>query len=220
MNPVLPHKLETTVLFNLEINLARKPFRNRRLFWLLFAISFSTTLLLGVWTMMQTVDRQSSIQEVSAKIASQKRQLQELTGKKVEGPLALSEDQKKKIRAAALLIRQRSFSWSTMLEEFEAALPPNIKVSSIRLQNQNDEGKISNSGSEVMLDVIVSAKAAEDVTKMIAQLDKQRVFYVNIKNESLKKGEGELQFELEVSYRPRPKKAVRSLEAAKVGSEL
>lgn len=219
MNLVSPRKLETTALFNLEINLARNPFRNRRLFWLLFAVSLSVTLFLGVWAAGQAVDRQSRIQEVSAKIASQKRELEQLSSKKIEGPLALTEAQSRQIRAAALLIRQRSFSWSTMLEEFEAALPSNVKISSIRLQKQDDEEKIANFNNEILLNVTISAKAAEDVTKMIAQLDKQRVFYVNIRNETVKKGDDELNFELEVTYRPRPKKATSSLETAKLGRE-
>lgn len=216
MNPVL-FKLEIT-LFNLEVNLARKPFRNRRLFWLLFAVSFSITLFLGAWAMRQTVDRQSRIQEVSAKIASQKRELEALSGKKIDGQLALTEAQSKRIRAAALLIRQRSFSWSAMLEEFEAALPSNIKISSIRLQKQDDEDRAFNPSGKVMLNVTLSAKTAEDVTKMIAQLDKQKIFDVNIKSETLKKDVGELSFELEVAYRPRPKKAA-PVETAKLGRD-
>ncbi len=205
-------------LFNLEVNLARKPFRNRRLFWLLFAVSFSITLFLGVWAMQQTVDRQRHIQEVSAKIASQRLELEALSGKKIDGQLALTEAQSRQIRAAALLIRQRSFSWSAMLEEFEAVLPPNIKISSIRLQKQEDEKGVFNPNDEVMLNVTLSAKTAEDVTKMIAQLDKQKIFNVNIKSENLKKDEGELSFELEVAYRPRPKKAA-PVETAKLGRD-
>ncbi|MCS6884870.1 MAG: hypothetical protein RMM17_00300 [Acidobacteriota bacterium] len=182
-------------MFRLQINLARRPFRNRRLFWLILSVAFAFTLLAGVQIVRMLAEREASIADVSKKVALQKDELQRLQSKKIEGATALTEDQERRLRAASLLIRRRAFSWSKMLSDLETSLPGTIKILSIDfVEDLEDAGNVK-------LLVALVARSAEELTKTVAQLDKRQIFYVDVKNESISADNGH-EFQLEVTYHP------------------
>src|SRR5947209_1298299 len=103
-----------------QVNLSRQPFYNRRLFWLGVIALLSMTGYFGVWTVRQIEAQTNDIRELQTKVGEQKKQLAAIKVEPFKGIKSLSEDQADQIKAAAFLIQQRSFSWTKMLEDFEA----------------------------------------------------------------------------------------------------
>src|SRR5213080_3740277 len=127
----------------LQINLSRQPFYNRRLFWLSILVVIAITGLCASWTLTKITACAGEIQQVEAKIKQQEQQLKTLKSKPIgpDLPQSLTEAQAKQLKAAALLIEQRGFSWTSMLEQFERSLPPEVRISSISLRGDKlDEG--------------------------------------------------------------------------------
>ncbi len=181
----------------LKINLARKPFYNRKFFWLSFLVVMGLLFWASQWTMdkiEQTKDVSKKLQE---SIKKQELELKVLQKQKPPPPQTLTLKQVQEIEDAAELIKQRRFSWTRLMEEFEQALPKGVRIISI---NPSKESNTSN----IPLSVKVYAKSVEDLTKMIAEMDKEGVFLVDPTNQEPPVQTGDIGFSLSVSYKPRP----------------
>jgi hypothetical protein len=82
------------------------------------------------------------------------------------------------------------------MEEFEQALPKEVRIISI---NPSKDSKTS----EIPLNIKVYAKSIGDLTKMIEKMDKEGVFLVNPTNQEVPVQSGDIGFSLDVSYKPR-----------------
>src|SRR5437868_1861484 len=103
-----------------QINLSHQPFHNRKLFWLGFIALMMMLALTAEWALKSIESSDIAAQHLQSEINKEQLKLKLLEGKKTNTlPQTLSEDQVKQLQMAALLIEQRGFSWTAMLEEFE-----------------------------------------------------------------------------------------------------
>ncbi|MEW6730523.1 MAG: hypothetical protein AB1489_04200 [Acidobacteriota bacterium] len=182
------------------INLSSKPFHNRKLFWFSFLVVIA---IAGFWATLTIKELSKNRQEIGlleTKIATQKQKFKGLEDQTGQGAVSLSEDQVQQLQAAASLIKRRSFSWTAMLEEFERALPAKIRIASITLKD-----KVTSNREGIELGVKIFAGSSEEVTKMIAEMDKRNVFQVQLKSQSGLQ-EGDIGFDLQVIYKPQPQR--------------
>src|SRR6185369_16629554 len=122
----------------------------------------------------------------------------------VQGVQNLTDAQRDQIEAAAALIEQRSFSWTTMLEEFERALPPTVRIVSITLKGSKETDKpVADPVHGLSFAVKVLTKTPEDVTKMIATMDKRGIFKMQPVSQLPPNQSGDIGFDLDASYVPR-----------------
>jgi Tfp pilus assembly protein PilN len=112
---------------------------------------------------------------------------------------AFTSDQQLALPAAHELVDRKAFSWSRLLADLESALPANVKVSRIAVQNVNRQAN----QTIAQLDLAVFAKDAATISDMISSMHQEGVFEAEIRNQNLQKGRGEpgTEYELYVIYR-------------------
>ncbi|KAF0191116.1 MAG: hypothetical protein FD167_6055 [bacterium] len=180
----------------LKINLAHKPFYNRKFFWLSFLVVMGLLFWASQWTMDKIEQTKDVSKKLKETIKKQELELKALQTQKPPPPQTLTLKQIQEIENAAELIKQRRFSWTRLMEEFEQALPKEVRIVSITPSKELDT-------SNIPLSVRVYVKNVEDLTKMIAKMDKEGVFLVNPTNQEPPVQTGDIGFSLSVSYKPR-----------------
>jgi len=184
-----------------NLNLASKPFTNRLLPWLLTAVVLFVSVigLLGVVHYTLQANRESEAIRVEINnLRTQEKGLLD-DAKKVKA--LMTRDQLQALEAAHQLVDRKTFSWSRLLADLEAALPGNVRVSRIAVR------AIGMQGDQTVadLELTVFAKSANVVTAMIRDMDRAGIFQADLRVQNLQKGRGEsgTEYELEVIYRPR-----------------
>lgn len=181
---------------SIQVNLSRHPFYNRKLFWIGFLLALVFVASLAQWTMEQIAVRQLEYQILQSKVKQQQQELEILKKRKVEVPKKLTELEVTEIKQAANIIQQKNFSWTNMLTNFEQGLSDKVRIVSIKMKEK--EANLAN--SKISLIVIVSTNAPEEVTKMIAEMDKKGIFHTDIDSQTMDPKSAELTFNLRLTY--------------------
>ena len=99
-------------------------------------------------------------------------------------------------RQANELIDRRTFSWTELLNRFEATLPDDVRITSVQPKIDPKKG--------IVLSITVLAKGVDDVGQFMDNLEKTGAFADLLAHENhfLEDKSGELQATLETIYRP------------------
>lgn len=181
-----------------RLNLASNPFRNRTLPWTVAVAVSAVSLLALVFILAQ-------YREVSAQAAVAERQVQamraerdQLTKQAEEIRQTIPPEQQKTLEAAHTLVSRKSFSWSQLFSDLEAAMPTSVRVSRINVR------EVAQSGDQTSadLDLTVVGRAPADVTGMISEMNSAGTFSAVPLSENQKSGRGESGYEwiLRVGY--------------------
>jgi len=194
-----------------NLNLASQPFTNRLLPWLLTAVVLFVSVigLLGVVHYTLQANRESEAIRVEINnLRTQEKGLLD-DAKKVKA--LMTRDQLQALEAAHQLVDRKTFSWSRLLADLEAALPGNVRVSRIAVR------AIGMQGDQTVadLELTVFAKSANVVTAMIRDMDRTGIFQADLRVQNLQKGRGEsgTEYDLAVVYRPRAGYASENMAA-------
>ncbi|HEU0184297.1 MAG TPA: hypothetical protein VFS27_03230 [Blastocatellia bacterium] len=183
------------------VNLSRRPFRNRRLFWLAILLLFVIPAYFGVAAIGIIARRQAELDALTAEI-------QKLQGgiipvdKSASANVTISTDRNLQLVAASELIARRAFSWSRLLDDIERNLPGGVRVlrvavAQVQPNERDGVGENENSASLVMT---VIGKSGADVTAMINKFHESRRFRVAPASKKAVDGTEEIEFELKVEY--------------------
>ena len=185
-----------------DLNLASKPFSNRLLPWALTGIIlFISVIGLLVVVRLTTVARDRA-RTIETEITNLRQQEQALLKGAEEVKNSLNAEQQLAVPAAHQLVDRRSFSWSRLLVDLEASLPPNVRVTRIGVRDVSKQGDQTIAG----LELVVFTKNPSTISEMITAMHEEGVFRPEIRAQNLSKGRGEsgTEYELYVVYRPRP----------------
>jgi Tfp pilus assembly protein PilN len=192
------------------VNLARKPFRNRRLFWLAILGIFVVSAYAGLNAIQEKV-------RLEREIIAQQEATRNLTGqvskksdsKEPISTLTITPDKNRELLAASELIERRAFSWSQLLNDIERHIPANVRVLRIAVNkvkakdpNAVAAGAASSSDRTVALTLEVVGKSSTDVTRMMTDFERSGVFTVYPREKKLIEGMTDVQFTLDVEYTP------------------
>lgn len=202
------------------VNLARAPFRNRRLFWLTILALFGVSSYFGLSAIKEKVRLEREIvsqQEALARLApkavpSNKKP----DAKEPQQPLSITADKNRELLAANELIERRAFSWSQLLNDIEHHIPANVRVlriavNKVKAKEQKVMNGAGNDDRSVNLTLEVVGKSTTDVTKMITDFERTRVFIVNPREKKLIEGMDDVQFTLDVEYTPPQPRGLRAM---------
>lgn len=198
------------------VNLASKPFRNRRLFWLAVLALFGLTSYFGLYAIKQQVRLESQLvtqQETLRRLAPQ---AVKNDPKAPTSPLTITPDKNRELLAARELIERRAFSWSQLLNDIEHHIPPNVRVLRIAVNKVKAKDPNAMAGAQasedrtVALTLEVVGKSTTDVTKMITEFERTGIFQVNPIERKLIEGLSDVQFTLAVEYTPPVPRGLRS----------
>src|SRR5215204_2987396 len=196
---------------NNSLNLASKPFNNRILPWALTAIILFVSLIGLILVVRLTAQARSEAANAQTEINSLRQREQTLleAAKNVEN--SFTPDQRQALPAAHELVDRKGFSWSRLLADLESSLPGSVRVSRIAVR---EVSKQSNQ-TIAQLDLAVFAKSAATISEMISAMHHEGIFQVELRNQNLQKGRGEIgtEYEFSVIYRSRPGYSADSVAA-------
>src|SRR5262249_26823373 len=105
------------------VNLASRPYRNRRLFWISILAAFVVFSALGLKTIHDLSSLDDQIGDLTPRVNALEVQVRDAQKVK-ETTAALSADQNRALEAATDLINRKAFSWSELLNAIERNIPP------------------------------------------------------------------------------------------------
>lgn len=186
------------------VNLAREPFRNRRLFWLFILMLFFIPSLVGLNNLNSITDLDFQIAALEPRVKENEARVEKM---KSDAPVvsSLTPAQNQTLLAAQDLILRKSFSWSQLLNDLEQHVLPTVRVIRIGVDKAAQRER-RNAGVDgrrkISLAFEVVGKSAGEVTKMIGEMNRSDLFSVRPKSMKQIEGTEEVQFTLDVEYQP------------------
>ena len=206
---------------NNSLNLASKPFSNRIVPWALTVIILFVSLIALLIVIQLTTSTRKEADLVQGQITQLKQREHGLLETAQRVQQSFTPEQQQALPAAHELVDRKSFSWSRLLADLEASLPPSVRVSriSVRDVTRQDGQTIA------QLDLAVFVKNSSTISEMLTSWHDNGVFDAEIRNTNLQKGRGETgtEYELAVVYRARssyPSENVAEVDATSKKSEV
>jgi Tfp pilus assembly protein PilN len=186
---------------NNSLNLASKPFSNRIVPWALTVIILFVSLIGLLIVVQLTTSTRKQADLVQGQITQLKQREQVLLDAAKQVQQQFTPEQQQALPAAHELVDRKSFSWSRLLADLEATLPPNVRVSRIGVRD------VTRAGGQTVaqLDLAVFATDPSTISAMMTDWQQGGVFQAELRNQNLQKGRGEkgTEYELAVIYRAR-----------------
>ncbi len=178
----------------IELNLAARPLRNRRLFFAVggavgFAllISVSLALILFVRFYLKTRGVKAHLAEVQTWMMQAQREERRVSGKVNE---AAKKDQPK-VDTANSIILKKSFSWTGFLTQLEECLPDSSYIVSLIPQGVGD--------TQAQFQFKVVSRSLDDLLGLITNLQARNFSQIRVESEQTD-DLGQLTSEISVSY--------------------
>lgn len=190
-----------------KLNLASQPFRNRALPWAITAIITAVSLVALVFIINRTVEANQRAASVERELTTLRTQAETLKKQAAEIKENLTPEQRQTLQSAHELVDRKRFSWSRLFSDLEDAMPKDVRVTRIKVRDVAVRGP----QTIAELDLTVMGKETEDVTRMIAEMDRQGIFHAEVVSQTLQKGRsaGGTEWLLNVRYMPRAGAPVR-----------
>lgn len=156
----------------LRTNLATRPFYNTRVVRIGMVLIGLVAAGLTVFNTAELWRLQRANRDLSAAATQNESQAEDLRQKARALQQAIDRTQLARVASAAReaneLIDRRAFSWTELLNQFQATLPPSVRISSVQPQ-VDDEGR-------VLVAIRVQSRQQEDLDSFIEALEKTGVF--------------------------------------------
>lgn len=182
-----------------NLNLASQPFRNRSLPWTVAAVVAFVSVLLLSFTFAQLRETRVRVATVETDVRSLKGETDALRQQAEEVNQQLTEEQRRTLEAAHLIVDHKNFSWSRLLADLEATLPQGVRVSRITVRDTDQSaGRV-----RADLELAVVGRNAEDITRMMAEMARTGIFGADLLTQQpAPKGESGVEATLRVRYTP------------------
>jgi Tfp pilus assembly protein PilN len=191
------------------VNLASEPFRNRRLFWLVIVAVFASSSAVGFYTIRAISGLDHQVKSLEPIVKEQEERVKAMA-EAGRGVSALTPEQNYALQAANVLIARKGFSWSQLLNDLERHVPATVRVVKISVNRVAPRAQTDPGGKSVSLSLLAVGRNASEVTQMIYGLNKSGAFSAEPRVIAPVEGTEEVEFTLEVEYRP----AVRASRSA------
>jgi Tfp pilus assembly protein PilN len=194
-----------------NLNLASQPFRNRTLPWTVAAALALAAVAVLAFTFSQLREVRARAATVVADVRALRTESDALRQQAEEVNRSLTDDQRRTLEAAHLIVDRKNFSWSRLLADLEATLPQGVRVSRITVRDADQSaGRV-----RADLDLAVVARNADDVTRMMAEMARTGIFSADLLTQSpAPKGESGIEATLRVHYTPSSRTAAPRTETA------
>jgi Tfp pilus assembly protein PilN len=182
----------------LDNNLSTRPFYNERLVLLWIA---AAALVIGVATVLNVshvVYYSRSDTELKSQAARDETRAAELvsaaTKLRASVDAAQVDAASAEARLANDLINRRTFSWTLLMNQLEATIPPDVRITSVRPSVDTDH--------RVVLNIALVARGVDDVNEFLESLEMTGAFSGLLSREEQINEEGQLVARMETTYVP------------------
>lgn len=182
----------------LRSNLSTQPFYNTRAVRAGLVLFGVIAVALTVFNSVELWRLQRANREFSQAVTENENAARELRQKARTIQQALDTTALAQVAAAAReanqLIDRRTFSWTELLNQFQATLPPTVRVSSVQPQVDND--------GRLLVAITVLSRQQEDLDSFIEALEKTGVFRDVLSRSDSSVEDGSLVSVLQAYYNP------------------
>jgi hypothetical protein len=190
----------------LKTNLSTRPFYNLRAVRALLA---ALTLLVAAVTLFnagQLVRLTSSQRTLGARAAEAEREAARLRADAARIRSQINPEELQVVanaaREANAIIDQRAFSWTDLLTQFEATLPPDVRITTVQPRLERD--------GRFVVAVGVESRRAEDLDAFIEALETAGGFRSVLSIQEQTSETGLIQAVVQGSYQPPPRTTVKA----------
>ena len=187
------------------INFASEPFRNHRLLWLLIGLIIFSASLVGLNILNSQAALEKQITDLEPKVKALETKVKNGEPLDFNGS-ALTVAQNQSLIAAQELITRKGFSWSQLLNDLEQYVPGTVRVTRIGLDKvggvKSKENIAQPEANAIFLSFDAVGKSSTAMTQMISELNRSAKFSVNPKSVRPIEGTDDVEFQLQVEYRP------------------
>ena len=157
----------------LRVNLSTRPFYNVRAVHVALGAAGSIVLVVTLFNVVQFVRLGMSQQSLGARAAEAE---EEATRLRADAARILAQINQQELevvanaaREASRIIDQRAFSWTGLFAQFEATLPPDVRITAVqpRLERRDD----------FIVEIRVEARRAEDLDAFVEALETGGAFH-------------------------------------------
>jgi type IV pilus assembly protein PilN len=179
-------------------NLSTRPFYNEAAVRLWLTILAIVVVLATVFNVTRLLQYSRSDTELATQASRDEARTQELRGTAAQLRASVDAQQ---IAAASLeartandLIDRRTFSWTELFNRLEAAIPPEVRITSVRPRIEED--------GPITLVVTVIARSVEEIDQFITSLEDTGVFSNALDRQDHVNDQGQIEGTLEMFYVP------------------
>jgi Tfp pilus assembly protein PilN len=180
----------------LRTNLSTRPFYNERGVHALLAIAAVLVLALTLFNLTQIVLLSRRQSELGARATASETRARELRAHAAEIRQGVNTKQLDTISGAAreanVIIGQRLFSWTDLLNRLETTLPDDVRITSMRPEIERDRG--------VTIQMTVTGRRVEDIDRFMENLEGTGVFADVFSSEDQTTEDGLVQATIEGKY--------------------
>lgn len=156
----------------MQVNLARRPFANRKLFWIAVWSVFFLSLSVGLWAYSEKTTADVEARRLAGAVSDRERQVQQLKEeaekRKQQTPtVQVTEQDAYELAAARRLIAHKAFPWTKLINDIEDRVPKQVRLLSIKVNESVDEGD----GVVGHVEVKALGKSPDQMTEMMAAFD-------------------------------------------------
>jgi len=177
-------------------NLSTRPFYNERAVQVWLIAASIVLLALTAYNATQILYHSRSDSDLRARASADETRAAQMRTE--AGTLLQTSDARQGLltRAAALeanqLIARRTFSWTTLLEHFEAALPEDVRITSVRQAIQ--------AGPRRPINISVVARDVPAIDTFLQNLEDTGAFFDALSRDEHINEQGDLEAMIEVEY--------------------
>jgi len=194
----------------LRTNLSTRPFYNERAVRTGLAALAALAIGLSVFNAYEVVRLQGQSRDSREQIAQNDAQAREMRDKAAQIRRSIDKDKLAAVQAAAheanALIDRRTFSWTELLNFFQATLPPDVRIAGVTPQMDNDGRRL--------VQISVFSRRNEDLEAFMDALEKTGAFSGVLPRSEQPDESGTMRSELQAYYTPVPPGAAGTPPAA------
>jgi hypothetical protein len=181
----------------LRTNLATRPFYNVRVVHVVLGVVAALVIGLTASNALQIMRLGASQSTLGARAADAQREAARLRAEAVRIRAQIDPQELQVVanaaREANAIIDQRAFSWTDLLSEFEATLPPNVRITAVQPRLEKTSFVVS---------VAVESRRSEDLDAFIEALEERGAFHNVLSIQEQTNTEGLIEAVIEGNYVP------------------
>ena len=183
-------------------NLATRPFYNEPAVHLWLFVAALVVAVATLFNVVQMLRYSRSDTELARQAANDEARAAELRSEaaRLRGTVDARQIERASLEAhqANELIDRRTFSWTALWNEFEATLPPNVRITSFRPRLDPKRGNV--------VSITIVARGVDDVQQFMENLEKTGAFPELFPPSERTNDQGQLETAIEAVYAPKAAK--------------
>lgn len=187
-----------------SVNLSKRPFSNRRLFWIIIGSAALITAWFAFWITSEKSVATAKADRLAQLVRDKDEELSKLKQKreqdeKLSVQVVLSRQDTIELAAARRLISSKAFSWNRLISDIERFVPNDTRIANLKLSDVYNAGQ----GLTAAVEIKAVGKSAEQLTEMMTKLNESGgLFTLGKTGQDQMDENNEIPFTINVIYRP------------------